>query len=149
MNHVPEGYHSVTPSLTVRDAPAAIDFYTKAFDAVESFRMPEAKSGQIMHAEFRIGNSTLMISDEYPDWGAVAPEIGKGALFMIYVPDADAAFAQATAAGATAIMPPADQFWGDRCGRVADPFGYRWTLAQKVKDVPAEEVTRLAAEWEG
>jgi PhnB protein len=149
VNHIPEGYHSVTPSLTVRDASAAMEFYTKAFNAVECFRMPEAKSGKIMHAELRIGNCTLMISDEYPDWGAVAPQIAKGGVFMIYVPDADAAFAQAIAAGATVIMPPADQFWGDRCGRVADPFGYRWTLAQKVKDVSTEEIIRLSASWEG
>jgi PhnB protein len=146
MNHIPEGYHSVTPSLTCRNAAAALDFYVRAFGAVELFRMPEP-DGKLMHAEMRIGNSTLMLSDEYPDWGAVQPEAGKGGTFMIYVPDADAAFAQAVAAGATELQPVTDQFWGDRSGRVACPYGYRWSLAQKVREVSPEEIAKAAAAW--
>ena len=147
LSHVPAGFHSVTPSLTCRDAGAALDFYTQAFGAVELYRLAEPGSGKIMHAEMRIGNSTIMLSDEYPDWGCLAPAFGQGASFMIYVPDADAAFAQAVAAGATGMQPVMDQFWGDRTGRLACPFGYRWSVAQKVRDVPPEEITRLAAEW--
>ena len=147
LSHLPPGYHSVTPSLTVRDAAAALEFYGKAFNAVESYRLADEKAGKIMHAEFRIGNSVIMLSDEYPEWNAFAPEIGKGTSFMIYVADSDAAFAQAIAAGATEIMKPADQFWGDRNGVVADPYGYRWNLAQKVKELSLEEVQKLAASF--
>jgi PhnB protein len=144
LSHIPAGYHSITPSLTVRDGPAALAFYTKAFGAVELYRLPEKKSGKIMHAEFRIGNSNMMLSDEYPEWGALAPAIGKGGSFLIYVTDADAAFEQAIASGATEMMKPTDQFWGDRSGVVADPFGYRWNLAQRVKEVSPEELEKLA-----
>jgi PhnB protein len=146
MSAVPQGYHTVTPSLTVRDAAAALDFYVQAFGAVELFRMPEP-SGKIMHAEFSLGDSRMMISDEYPDYGSLAPEPGKGALFMIYVPDVDAAFAQAVAAGATPVQEPADMFWGDRSGKIHDPFGYRWTLASHVRDVSPEEMDAAAKAW--
>jgi PhnB protein len=147
LSHLPDGYHTLTPSLTVRDGAGALDFYQRAFNAVETYRLAEPGSAKIMHAEFRIGDSVLMLSDEYPEWGSLAPAIGKGGSFMIYVKDVDAAFAQAIAAGATEIMAPADQFYGDRSGRIADPFGYRWTLAQRVRDVSPEEIARLAAEW--
>jgi PhnB protein len=142
---VPSGFHSVTPSLTVKDAKAALAFYAKAFGAVERMRIEDPKSGKIAHAEFTIGDSTLMISDEYPAFGAFAPEFGKGALFMIYVKDVAGVFAQAINAGAKELMPPTDQFWGDRSGRVADPFGYRWTVAQRMRDVPPEEIAKTAA----
>lgn len=142
----PEGYHSVTPSLTVRDGSAAIAFYQAAFGAVEHFRLADP-SGKVMHAEFQIGDSKMMISDEFPDWGSFAPELAKGALYMIYVPDADAAFAKAVGCGATPLQPPTDQFWGDRTGQVADPFGYRWTLAQKIREVSPEEIAKAAAAW--
>lgn len=143
---IPEGYHSVTASLTARDAEAALDFYTRAFGAEVLFKMPEP-SGKIMHAEFKIGDTRLMISDEYPDCGAIAPEIGKGGTFMIYVPDVDASFARAVAAGATPTMEPADQFYGDRTGKVNDPFGYRWSIASHVRDVSVEEMDAAAKEW--
>ena len=113
---------------------------------MELFRLAEP-DGKLMHAEMRIGDSVMMLSDEYPAFGAVQPDIGKGASFMIYVPDADAAFQQAVAAGATATQPPADQFWGDRTGRLNCPYGYRWAVAQKVRDVPPDEIARLAADW--
>ncbi len=142
--HIPDGYHSVTPSLTVKDGAAAIDFYIAAFGAEEKFRLPDEATGKLMHAEIAIGNSVVMLSDEYPEWDCVAPEPAKGGAFMIYVPDADAAFAQAVAAGATGIRPVTDQFWGDRLGQVADPFGYRWSLAQKVRDVSPEEIAEGA-----
>ena len=146
MSTTPQGYHTVTPSLTVRDAAAALDFYTRALGAGLLFSMPDP-AGKVMHAEFQIGDSRLMISDEYPDYGACAPEIGKGGLFMIYVPDVDAAFAQAIAAGATSTQDPTDMFWGDRTARVSDPFGYRWTLAAHVRDVSPEEMEAAAKDW--
>lgn len=142
----PHGFHSVTPSLTVRDGAAALAFYSRALDAKEHYRLP-GPDGKIMHAEFQIGDSRLMISDEFPDWCALAPEVGKGGLFMIYVADVDAAFARALAEGATELQPPTDQFWGDRTARVADPFGYRWTLATHVREVPPEEMAKGAAAW--
>jgi len=102
-----------------------------------------------MHAEFQIGDSRLMLSDEFPEMGFEAPAFGKGGAFMIYVEDADAAFAKAVREGATAAAEPADQFWGDRTARVSDPFGYRWTLAAHVRDVSPEEIAKGAAEWTG
>ncbi len=146
MSAIPQGYHSVTPSLTVRDAAAALDFYTLALGAEVLFSMPEP-SGKVMHAEFTIGDSRMMISDEYPDYGAYAPEVGKGGLFMIYVPDVDDAFAKAVAAGATPLQEPTDMFWGDRSGKISDPYGYRWTLASHVRDVSQEEMDVAAKAW--
>jgi PhnB protein len=139
VSHIPAGYHSVTPSLTARDAKNAIDFYHRAFGAEVKFKLEEP-SGKVAHAEIQIGDSRVMISDEYPDYGASAPEIGKGGTFMIYVADVDAAFAQAVAAGATPVQEPADMFWGDRTAKVNDPIGYRWTLASHVRDVSREEM---------
>jgi len=147
LSHIPAGYHSVTPSLTCRNAGAALDFYHNAFGAVETARLVSPGDGKVMHAEMRIGNSTLMMSDEYPEWDCLAPEFAKGASFMIYVADVEAAFAQAVAAGAKVIMPVTDQFWGDRLGRVACPYGYRWSLSQRVREVSSDEIARLAAEW--
>lgn len=138
LSHVPDGYHSVTPSLTSKSADSSIKFHAAAFGAMEHFRLTDEKTGGVAHAEFRIGNSIMMISDEYPDFGSMAPALGMGGSFMIYVPDCDACFAQAVTAGATVITAPTDQFWGDRTGSVADPFGYRWTVAQK-KSTPTPE----------
>ena len=143
----PEGYHSVTPSLTVTDGKAALNFYTRALEATELFRMEDPNSDKLMHAEFQIGDSRIMISDEFPDWGAYAPEIGKGGAFMIYVADVDASFTKAIYEGATVLQEPADQFWGDRTARIADPFGYRWSFATHVRDVSPEEMAKAVAEW--
>jgi PhnB protein len=148
-SHIPAGYHSVTPSLTAKDAKAALAFYTAAFGAEVQFIMDDPKSGGVAHAEFRIGNSTLMVSDEYPSYGAFQPEIGKGASFMIYVKDVEAAFQQAFAAGAAVTMPPTDMFWGDRVAKFNDPHGYRWTVAQKVREVSPEEMNEAMKNWEG
>jgi len=138
-SHIPSGYHSVTPSLTVKNGAEALKFYAAAFGAEEHYRVPDEASGKLLHAEFAIGNSVIMMSDEFPEMGALAPAVGKGGLFRIYVPDADAAFARALEAGATVLTPLEDTFWGDRVGRVADPFGYRWTLAHKLETEPTEE----------
>lgn len=149
LSQVPAGYHTVTPSLTAKDAGAALKFYEEAFGAVVGLRLADPQTGGVAHAEFRIGDSTLMISDEYPNYHCYAPEIGKGSSFMIYVPDVEAAFQQALKAGAQEVQAPTDQFYGDRTARVNDPYGYRWTLAQRVKEVSEAEMIRAMAEWQG
>jgi PhnB protein len=145
-NHIPEGYHSITPSLTARNACSALDFYTRAFGAKVLYTLDEP-SGKVAHGEFMVGDSRIMISDEYPDFGAIAPEIGRGATFMIYVPDVDAAFAQAVEEGGIAKQEPTDMFWGDRIARVFDPYGYRWTLATRQREVSVEEMQEAMKSW--
>ena len=125
---------------TVHDAKAALAFYAKAFGAVEQFRLVEP-SGRVGHAEIKIGDSVLMLNDEYPDFGARSPASvgGSPVAFRIEVPDADAAVARAVKAGATVVRPVQDEFYGDRMGMVACPFGYRWSLATPKEEVsPAE-----------
>ena len=137
---IPDGYHTVTPNLTVRQAAKAIDFYKKAFGAEELVRMP-GPGGSIMHAELRIGNSPVMLADEMPDMNCKAPTAlgGSPVGFYVYVEDVDAAWKRAIDAGAKPKMPVADMFWGDRVGALEDPFGHKWSLAQHVKDLtPAE-----------
>jgi PhnB protein len=143
---IPEGYHSVTPYLLIDGAAEAIRFYEKAFGAVEVLRMP--MGDRIAHAEVKIGNSHVMLSDEWPDMGLLGPQKRGGATasLMIYLPDVDAAFARALEAGAREERPPEDQFWGDRMGTVIDPFGHRWTLATHIEDVSEEEMHRRMAE---
>ncbi len=144
---VPPGFHTVTPSLIVRDPDAAIDLYKRAFGATEEMVL-RAPHGAIMHAEIKIGNSVIMMGGEWPEHGmkAPAPNHNSGGLHL-YVDDADKAFQQAVAAGCTPIMPPANMFWGDRYGKVMDPFGHQWGLATHVEDVSPEECARRAAAW--
>jgi PhnB protein len=145
---IPEGYHSVTPYLIVGGAAAAIRFYEQAFGATEVLRMPIGDGDKLAHAEIRIGDSHVMLSDEWPDMGMLGPKArgGTTSSLMIYLADVDAAYARALAAGATAERPPEDQFWGDRMGTLLDPFGHRWSLATHVEDVPEEEMQRKMAE---
>src|SRR5262245_4877274 len=129
VSHIAEGFHTVTPSLVIKGAAKAIELYKKAFGAEEIMRMP-GPTGQIMHAEIRIGDSVIMLGDEWPDMGYKAPipnHITGG--LHIYVPDVDKAFDRAIAAGCTVAMPVSNMFWGDRYGKVADPFGHVWGLA--------------------
>ena len=142
---IPEGYHTVTPYLVVENASAALDFYKKAFGAHEVVRM-DAPGGKIAHAEIKIGDSMIMLADEMPGTGARSPKAlgGTGTGVMLYVPDADAVFKQATAAGAKVEMPIADQFWGDRYGKLTDPFGHSWSIATHKEDVAPEEMKRRA-----
>ena len=139
---IPEGYHNVTPYLIVDDAAEAIRFYEKALGATEIFRLP--MGDRIGHAEIKIGDSIVMLSDEWPDMGKLGPKARGGATssMMVYVEDVDAAYARATAAGATAERPPEDQFWGDRMGSLVDPFGHSWSLATHVEDVAEDEMQR-------
>jgi PhnB protein len=143
---IPDGYHSVTPYLIVDDGAAALEFYKKAFGAVETLRIP-APGGRIGHAEFRIGDSVLMLADENPAMGARSPRTigGSPITLMVYLENVDAMVAQAVAAGGKLVRPVADQFYGDRTGGVDDPFGYHWYLATHVEDVPPAELERRAA----
>ena len=143
---IPDGYHSVTPYLILDDAARALDFYKKAFGAVELLRMP-GPNGKIGHAEIRIGDSPIMLADEAPAMGArSARTIGGSPIsLMVYVENVDAMVAQAVAAGGKLVRPVADQFYGDRTGGIDDPFGYHWYLATHVEDVPPDELERRAA----
>ena len=141
---IPEGYHSVTPYLILDDATRALEFYQKAFGAVELLRMP-APGGRIGHAEIRIGDSPVMIGEEMDGYEGPHALGGTPVSLMIYVPDVDRMFAQALAAGAKEQRPVADQFYGDRSGTLVDPFGHVWSLATHVEDVPPEEIDRRFA----
>lgn len=138
---IPEGMHSVTPHLVCEGASDAIGFYKSAFGAVELSRIP-GPGGKLMHAALRIGDSTIMLADDCPEWGSRGPKALKGSpvTLHLYVPDVDAAFAQAVAAGATVKMPVADMFWGDRYGQVSDPFGHNWSLATHIRDLSPEQI---------
>ena len=138
---IPPGMHSLTPHLVCHSAVDAILFYVKAFDAVEMARLP-GPDGRLMHAQLRIGDSPLMLVDECPEQGCLGPMALKGSPVTIhlYVEDVDATFAQAVAAGARITMPVADMFWGDRYGRLEDPFGHQWSVATHVRDVSPHDM---------
>lgn len=144
---IPEGYYSVTPYLIVKDAAAAIEFYKKAFGATELLRMAPGKDGRIGHAEIRIGNSPVMLADEFPEHGVRSPQSigGSPVSLLLYVEDVDAVAAQAVAAGAKVLKPVMDQFYGDRSGFFPDPFGHSWGIATHKEDVSPEEMERRAA----
>jgi PhnB protein len=145
---VPAGFHSVTAQLTVRDAPGAIDFYKRALGARELMRMA-APDGTIMHAELRIGDSVVFVTDEFPDQGKRSPLSLGGATgsLHVYVPNVDAAVKRAVAAGARATMPVTDMFWGDRYGQLTDPFGHDWGLATHKEDVTPAQMKKRATEF--
>lgn len=147
VKHIPDGYHTVSAYLTVDDAARAIDFYAEAFGATELFRLP--MGDMIGHAEIMIGDTHIMLSDEFADMNIRGPNArgGPTAAFMIYVEDADAAFARAIKAGAKLDRPVEAHFWGDRMGSVIDPFGHKWSLATHVEDVSPEEMEKRMAAW--
>jgi PhnB protein len=138
---IPDGMHSVTPHLICAGASDAIEFYKKAFNAVELSRMA-GSGGKLMHASIRIGDSAVMLVDESPEWGMLGPKARNGSSVYIhlYVDDVDAFAARAVAAGATLTMPVTDMFWGDRYGQLDDPFGHRWSVATHVRDVTQGEM---------
>ena len=145
---IPEGFHTIAPHLIIKGAADAIGFYKKAFGAEEVMRMPGPDGKTVMHAELKIGNSMVMIADEFPDMGCLSPKSLKGSpvTLHVYVSDVDKVFQQAISAGATAKMPPADMFWGDRYGKLTDPFGHDWSVATHKYDVTPEECAKAAAE---
>ncbi|KWB57176.1 VOC family protein [Burkholderia ubonensis] len=147
---IPEGMRTLTPHLICAGAADAIEFYRQAFNAVERVRLP-APNGKLMHACLTIGDSTLMLVDEMPEHGALGPKALKGTpvCLHLFVPDVDAAIAQAVAAGAKVTMPAADMFWGDRYGQVEDPFGHRWSLATHQRDLTPEQIRDAMASAPG
>jgi PhnB protein len=142
---IPTGYHSLTPYMNVRGAADAIEFYKKAFGAKEKLRMP-GPDGKIGHAELTIGDSTIMLADEFPQMKNFGPKAlgGTTVSFMIYVENCDTIFKQALAAGGKETRPLKNQFYGDRSGTLEDPFGHTWTIATHVEDVSPEEMARRA-----
>jgi len=148
VKHIPDGYRSVTPYLVVNNAAGAIDFYKRAFGAQEVVRM-DGPPGKIGHAELRIGDSMIMLSDEMPGAGTRSPQSLGGTTMgvFLYVDDVDKVYQTAVSAGGKADMPPAKMFWGDRYGKLTDPFGHSWSLATHVEDVaPAEMKKRMQEE---
>jgi PhnB protein len=141
VNAIPQDMHTVTPYLVCEGAAAAMAFYTQAFDAVETARLTDP-NGKIMHASMRIGDSTIMLVDDYPDYGSVGPKALKGSpvTLHLYVDDVDQAYDQAVAAGGTGKTAPADMFWGDRYALLVDPFGHNWSIATHIRDMTPDEI---------
>jgi len=143
---IPDGMHAITPHLVCRNAAAAIAFYEKAFGAAELARLP-GPQGKLMHGMVRIGDSSLMLVDEFPDCGALGPQSlnGSPVTIHLYVADVDATVERAVAAGAKVTMPVEDMFWGDRYGKIEDPFGHHWSIATHIRDVSPQEMQAAAA----
>lgn len=142
---VPEWMHTVTPHIVCDGAADAIEFYKKAFKAEEVMRLPGA-DGKLMHGAIRIGDSMIMLADEYAECNSLGPKALKGSPVVLHlqVEDADSFFAHAVKAGAKVVMPVEDMFWGDRYGQVEDPFGHRWAVATHVRDVSMEELEQAS-----
>jgi PhnB protein len=140
---IPKGYHTITPYMTVRDAARAIEFYKQAFGAKEQGVM-KGPDGKVMHAELVIGDSIIMLADEFPEFGSLSPQStgGSGTGLHIYIDDVDSAFDRAVKAGATVEMPVADMFWGDRYGKLRDPFGHKWSIGTHKADLSMEEMKK-------
>jgi PhnB protein len=147
---IPEGMHTVTPHLVCAGAADALEFYKQAFNATELSRLP-GPNGKLMHAAFRIGDSTIFLSDDFPDHGSPGPKALRGSPVVIhlYVEDADAFAARASAAGAKITMPVTDMFWGDRYGQFEDPFGHRWSVGTHIRDTTPEEIQQAMANMKG
>jgi PhnB protein len=140
---IPDGHHTATPYLILKGGTAALDFYKRAFGAEEICRCP-MPDGRLGHAEIQIGDSRIMLADEFPEMGAKGPQTlgGTPVGICLYVQDVDSVFARAVSAGAKSLRPVQDQFYGDRSGTVTDPFGHQWTVATHVEDIPAAEIQR-------
>jgi PhnB protein len=140
---IPEGFHTITPHITVRDAKGAIEFYKKALGA-QVLNVSHTPDGKVLHATLKIGDSVIMMNDEFPEMGGSPAPRGEapGITLHIYVDNVDSLFAQAVGAGASVKMPLQDQFWGDRYGIVIDPYGFKWSLGKHVKDVSPEEMKK-------
>jgi len=140
---VPDRYHTITPALTIRNAAKAIEFYKEAFGATERGVMKDP-DGKVLHAELLIGDSIIMLADEFPQYGSLSPEStgGTSTQLHIYLDGVDAAFDRAVKAGATVLMPVMDQFWGDRYGQLKDPFGHKWSIGTHIKDMSMDEMKR-------
>lgn len=146
-NPIPEGFHTITPHIIVKNGAKALDFYKNAFGAEEICRMPGPDGESIMHAEIKIGDSPLMLASEWVEQGAVSPETvgGTPVTIHLYVNDVDAAMKKAADAGCEVTMPPTDMFWGDRYGKLKDPFGHHWSIATHTEDLTPEQIGERAA----
>lgn len=149
---IPEGFHTITPYLTIKGAVQAIEFYKNAFDAIEIEKMVCDHSGLVVHAMMKVGDSFFMLSDEFPEpygCGMKSPSTlnSTTVVLHLYVNDVDTAFEKAVKAGAKAVMPLDNMFWGDRYGQVEDPFGHKWSLATKKENLTEEETKQRAKEW--
>jgi PhnB protein len=140
---IPAGMHTVTPHLVCAGAAEAVEFYKKAFGATDVCQMP-GPGGKLMHAHLKIGDSSVMMMDEFPEWGAIGPKTLKGSPVTIhlYVPDVDASYERAVKGGAKSMCAPQDMFWGDRYSVVVDPFGHHWAIASRVREVSPEEAVK-------
>ena len=139
---VPEGMHTITPHLSVREASKAVEFYKKAFGA-EVLAVHYTPNGKVMHAQLKVGDSHFMLADEFPEGTPAPPTLGGSPVVLnLYAEDIDSLFSQAVAAGAKVTMPLADMFWGDRYGQIVDPFGHHWALGAHQEDIPPEEMER-------
>lgn len=145
---IPDGFHTVTPSIVLSNSKEAIEFYKKAFGAREIYQMP-TPDGKIMHAMIQIGDSFIMMADEFPEMGTRSPKTvgGTSTTIHLYVEDADNVYNQAVQAGAKPTMPMMDAFWGDRFGTIQDPFGHSWAISTHQKDVSPEEMRKAAEEF--
>jgi PhnB protein len=143
---IPDGMHAITPHLVCASAAEAIEFYKKAFDAVELVRLAPGSDGKIIHAALRIRDSVVMLVDEFPEWGSLGPKALKGSpvTLHLYVEDVDSVVEQAVRAGAKITIPVEDTFWGDRYGTLEDPFGHHWSVATHIRDVSPEEMRKAA-----
>ena len=141
---IPEGFHTITPHLVVSNGNEAIEFYKKAFGATELARSPGPDGKSLMHASLKIGDSIIMLNDEFPDWGMKGPESigGTPVTIHLYVDDVDAWFERASRAGATETMPVMDAFWGDRYGKLTDPYGHHWSIATHKEDLTPEQIQK-------
>ncbi len=148
MNRVPEDFHTITPQLVVKGVAEAIDWYTKALGANELLRNLAQDGKSIMHSELLLGDSRFFVVDEFPGSMASPASLGGTSITLhLYVQDVDALFGRAVAAGATVLMPVADQFWGDRYGILEDPFGHRWSMASRIEDLSPKALQARAAAW--
>jgi len=147
---IPEGFHSLTPYLIVKDANSALTFYQKAFNATAELEL-NTPDGGVAHAELKIGNSYLMLTEEYPDMGFVGPQTlgGAGVSIMLYTEDAESLYEQAIEQGCEVVRPMMDQFYGDRAGTLKDPYGHVWTVGMHVEDLTQEELVKRMAECMG
>lgn len=143
----PEGYHTITAAIAMKKAAAALEYYKKVFGATEVLRF-DMPDGSVAHAEIQIGDTRLMVADENPQYNRSPATLGGSTVvLMVYVDDADAVIARAVAAGARLLIPPADHFYGDRSGRIEDPFGHLWTISTHKEDVSVEEMQRRFKEF--
>jgi PhnB protein len=151
IKRVPEGFHTVSPHLTVRDGAKIIEFYTRAFGAKEIRRSLAPDGKTLLHAELQIGDSRVFVNGEFPEMDMVCPleRRGTSVVIHLYVEDVDSLYRQAVHAGAKVVMPLADQFWGDRYGVVEDPSGHRWSMASHVRDMTQEQMKQASAEMFG